>query len=317
MQWDADAGPEIVLPARRLTAPAVVDLARRAESLGWTGVWVSEVLSLDAATVLGAIAVRTTRVRVGASILPVTTRSAALLAMTASTVAQLAPGRAAFGLGVSTPGIVADRHDRAVTRPVAQTIGTLDVVRRALRGETVTRAADPAVTDLRIDPVPAEPPPVLLGAFGPRMTHVAHTHADGLILNTVTPAAAVELAAAGRAAAGPGYPTLLSQRMCVDPTPDDVAAARREIASYCRVPAYGESITRQGWDIEALRAAEPGDAARYLPDALFAELCWLGSAADCRERLAALGKAGVHPLCVPVGSGDGTGRLLSALAIAG
>lgn len=314
MQWDIDAGPEIVLPARRLRAPAVVDLARRAESLGWAGVWVSEVLSLDAATIMGAVAVSTTRVRIGASIVPVTTRSAALLAMTASTVAQLAPGRVAFGLGVSTPGIVADRHDRAVARPVAQTVGTLDVVRRALRGGSVTRAADPAVTDLRIDPVPTEPPPVLLGAFGPRMIRVAHAHADGLILNTVTAAAATGLAATGRAAAGPGYPTLLSQRMCVDPTPDDVAAARREIASYCRVPAYGESITRQGWDIEALCAADPGDAPTFLPDALFGELCWMGSAEECRQRLAALGKAGVHPLCVPVGTGDVTGRLLAALA---
>jgi alkanesulfonate monooxygenase SsuD/methylene tetrahydromethanopterin reductase-like flavin-dependent oxidoreductase (luciferase family) len=314
MEWDAGAGPEIVLPARRLTAPAILDLARRAEASGWAGVWVSEVLSLDAAAVLGAIAVSTSRVRIGASILPVSTRSAALLAMTASTVAQLAPGRVAFGLGVSTPGIVADRHDRPVRRPVAETIGTLDVVRRALRGESVTRAAEPTVTDLRIDPLPAEPPPVLLGAFGPRLIQVAHAHADGLVLNTVTGAVAADLAAAGRAAAGPGYPTLLSQRMCVEPTPDDDAAARREIASYCRVPAYAESMTRQGWDLAALRAADPADAAAHLPDDLFAELCWLGSAADCRDRLDALAKTGVHPLCVPVGTGDATGRLLAALA---
>lgn len=312
MHWGD--GLEIVLPARRLTAPAVVDLARRAEAGGWSGVWVSEVLSLDATTMLGAIAVSTERVRIGASIVPVTTRSAALLAMAASTVAQLAPGRVAFGLGVSTPAIVADRHDRPVSRPVAQTIGTLDVVRRALRGETVTRDADPAVTDLRIDPLPAEPPPVLLGAFGPRMIQVAHAHADGLSLNTVTPTAAAEIAAAGRAAAGPGYPTLLSQRICVNPTPDDEAAARRELASYARVPAYADNIERQGWDIEALRAADPADAARHLPEALFDELCWLGSPAECRQRLAEVTRTGVHPLCVPVGTGDATGRLLAALA---
>jgi alkanesulfonate monooxygenase SsuD/methylene tetrahydromethanopterin reductase-like flavin-dependent oxidoreductase (luciferase family) len=201
-----------------------------------------------------------------------------------------------------------------VQRPVAQTAGTLDVVRRVLRGENVTHAADPAVADLRIDPLPAEPPPVLLGAFGPRLIEVAHRHADGLVLNTVTPARAAELAAAGRAAAGPDYPTLLSQRMCINPNLDDVAAARREIASYCRVPAYADSITRQGWDLAALRAADPADAAAHLPDDLFDELCWLGSAADCRSRLAEVAKSGVHPLCVPVGTGDVTGRLITALS---
>lgn len=92
-----------------------------------------------------------------------------------------------------------------------------------------------------------------------------------------------------------------------------MAVARREIASYCRVPVYGDSVTRQGWDIEALRAADPAEAPALLPDLLFDELCWLGSAADCRLRLAELSKAGVQPLCVPVGTGDATGRLLAAL----
>jgi alkanesulfonate monooxygenase SsuD/methylene tetrahydromethanopterin reductase-like flavin-dependent oxidoreductase (luciferase family) len=146
------------------------------------------------------------------------------------------------------------------------------------------------------------------------MVRVAHAHADGLVLNMVTAPAAAEFAASARAAAGPDYPTLLSQRLCIDPSDDDVAAARHEIASYCRVPVYGDSITRQGWDIAALRAADPADAPALLPDPLFDELCWLGSADDCRLRLAELAKAGVHPLCVPVGTGDATGRLLAALA---
>lgn len=306
-------GLEIVIPARRLSAPATVELAQRAESLGWSGVWVSEVLGLDAAVLLGAMSRATSRIRLGTSIVPVSTRSAALLAMTASTVAQLAPGRFAFGVGVSTPAIVADRHDRPVQRPVALTAGVLSVMRQVLRGECVTHPADPRVQGLRIEP-PEQVPPVLLAALGPRMIVLAHSHADGLILNLVTAAAAAELAAAARRAAGPAYPTLLTQRVCVDPSVEDVAAARREIASYCRVPVYADSLARQGWDLDELRAAPAEEAPRLLSDALFDQLAWLGSAADCRARIDALAASGVRPVVVPVGAGEVTGRLLAALS---
>jgi alkanesulfonate monooxygenase SsuD/methylene tetrahydromethanopterin reductase-like flavin-dependent oxidoreductase (luciferase family) len=306
------AGYEIVMPARKLHAQEVIDLAKLAEQSGWTGVWLSELMYLDAAVLLGALSRETAKVRFGTSIVPLTTRSAALLAMMASTLGQLVPGRFFLGIGASTPTIVGDRHDRVITRPVATATGVLSVVRRAVRGEVVGHGADPEVTNLRVE-APAVPTPVYLAALGPRMVQVAYEHADGLILNLVTHGPAAELAQEGRRIAGPAFETLLSQRVCVSPTLDDMAAIRREIASYCQVEVYAANLARQGWDLEELRTAPRGKAADLLPDDLLHELVVLGTATECRDRLDTLERAGVTPLAVPVGTGDAARRLLTQL----
>lgn len=302
-------GYELSIPARKLSPADVVDLAASAQRKGWRGVWLSEVLSLDAAVLAGALTQSSPGLRIGTSIVPVSTRSAALLAMMAATAAGLAPGRFALGLGVSTPTIVDERHDRGLVRPVASTRGVLSVVRRALRGDVVDHPADPVVSRLRIDP-PVSPPPVLLAALGPKMLQVAHEHADGVILNLVPLAVAADIAAQGRQVSGSDYATLLTQRVCISPTEADLASVRREVASYCRVDVYGASLARSGWALEELQAAPPDQAARHLPEELLHELVVLGSARECRERIDAIAAAGVRPVVVPVGAGDPARRLL-------
>lgn len=307
-------GYELCIPARKLSPADVVDLAASAEREGWSGVWLSEVLSLDAAVLLGALAQSAPALRLGTAIVPVSTRSAALLAMMGATAAGLAPGRFALGLGVSTPAIVDERHDRAVALPVASTRGVLDVVRRALRGEVVDHPADPKVRRLRVD-APATPPPVLLAALGPQMLRVAHEHADGLILNLVPLEIAAQIAREGQRISGSGYATLLSQRVCISPTEEDLLSIRREIASYCRVSVYAASLARSGWDLAELQAAPADQAAGHLPDELLHELVILGSARECRDRLDEIAAAGVRPLVVPVGAGDPARKLLAGFRV--
>lgn len=303
-------GYELSIPARKLSPADVVDLAASAERAGWSGVWLSEVLSLDAAVLLGALAQSSPNLRLGTSIVPVSTRSAALLAMMGATAAGLAPDRFALGLGVSTPAIVDERHDRAVTQPVASTRGVLTVVRRALRGEVVDHPAAPKVSRLRVD-APASPPPVLLAALGPKMLQVAYEHADGLILNLVPLTIAADIAREGRRLSGSGYATLLSQRVCISPTEDDLLSIRREIASYCRVGVYAASLARSGWDLVKLQEAPADQAADHLPDELLQELVIMGSAEECRDRIDAIASAGVRPVVVPVGAADPARKLLA------
>jgi alkanesulfonate monooxygenase SsuD/methylene tetrahydromethanopterin reductase-like flavin-dependent oxidoreductase (luciferase family) len=303
---------EIVLPARHLPAEGVLRLASLAENTGWGRVWLSEVLELDALVLLGALSRTTSTVRLGAAIVPVSTRSAALLAMSASTLGQLAPGRISVGLGVSTPAIIASRHDRAVLSPLRYTEGVLAVVMAALRGETVSRAALPAVTNFRID-APPNPPDILLAALGKRLTRLAVEKTNGLILNLVPPDAAAKVAEQAKHAARRPFEVMLTQRMCLDPTEDDITAVRREIASYCRVEVYARSLARHGWDVSPIAACSDRDqAADAVPAELLHELVVIGSAPECRARFARMSRAGLNPVVVPAGRPDQTERILAA-----
>ena len=80
----------------------VVALARRMDELGYRRVWLSENCVLDAPSLGGAIAA-TTALEVGTAIVPVYSRSPALLAMTAATLSRLAEGRP-MHLGIGAVG---------------------------------------------------------------------------------------------------------------------------------------------------------------------------------------------------------------------
>jgi alkanesulfonate monooxygenase SsuD/methylene tetrahydromethanopterin reductase-like flavin-dependent oxidoreductase (luciferase family) len=109
----------IVLPTGR--ADQQVDLARRAESAGWDGVFVWEgAYGVDAWTLLGAMAAVTSKVRLGTMLTPLPWRRPWKLASQAATVAALSGGRAilAVGLGavddaLGSTGEVTDRRERA------------------------------------------------------------------------------------------------------------------------------------------------------------------------------------------------------------
>lgn len=307
------AALDLALPARRLTARQAVDLAIGAEQRGWAGLWIPEVLGLDALVTSGVLATVTSRLRIGTAIVPITTRSTAVLGMAASTIAQLDGARFHLGLGVSTPTIVDARHDRPADPALAVARGALETLHAILRGETVARAAHPAVTGLRIE-APEVPPPLLLAALGPKMLGLAYELADGVILNLLPLGAVPDHVARARADAGKGFENVLITRVCVDPDDDDRHKIEREVASYCRVDVYARNFERCGYDIGGVRAADGLDAAvDRLPDGLVEEVVITGSPDHCRQRLAAYASAGVTPLVMPAGTGDSIDRILDRL----
>src|SRR5215831_16526278 len=97
---------------------AAVDLAARAEDLGYTDVFSSEVGSADAFSPLAALAERTTAVRLGTAVVPVFTRPPALLAMTAASLQSLTGGRFVLGVGASTAHIVENWMGQEFRDPV-------------------------------------------------------------------------------------------------------------------------------------------------------------------------------------------------------
>jgi alkanesulfonate monooxygenase SsuD/methylene tetrahydromethanopterin reductase-like flavin-dependent oxidoreductase (luciferase family) len=145
------------------------------------------------------------RLRVGIGLLPVALRNPAVVAMEVGTVARLFPGRFIAGLGhgvLDWMGQVGARAESPLTLLREHTAA----VHELLHGHHVdVDGRYVRLDDVALDRPPAEPPPVLLGARGPKTLRLAGELAAGVILDaSATPedvrAACVEVDA-GRAVA--------------------------------------------------------------------------------------------------------------------
>ena len=92
----------LILPYEgSLSFADALQLTQRAEARGFDSVWMPEAYGTDAISILGALAARTERIRLGTGIVNVFSRTPALLAQTAATLDLISGGRFILGLGTS------------------------------------------------------------------------------------------------------------------------------------------------------------------------------------------------------------------------
>lgn len=290
------------------------DLAREVEEAGLGGLWTNEARGRDALLVCQAWAAATVALEIGTAVVPLWTRSPAILASAAATLQEASGGRLRLGLGVSHAATMQRWHGVAYRHPLAAARETLTVLRTLLAGERAE--VDGQVISchgfrLEMTPLPP-PPPLYLAALGPRMLGVAGAHADGVLLNwsgteEVTRAAVAVRGAAGDAGRAAGQVEVAGYvRIAVDPDPDAARGAlARALSGYCALPAYASHLERQGLGaaVEAARAAHrAGDPpARALGDDALSRLGWWGTPDhDPGPALAAYARAGLDRLVARV-----------------
>src|ERR671925_341215 len=115
----------ITCPMAGCTSLQSVELARRTAEWGYRAAWSSEVDGPDAFTILGALAV-TTPFDLGVAVLPVQTRSAFIIGMSAVSLAQLSEGRFALGVGASSEVLVSRFGGRPFDRPLTYVRETVE-----------------------------------------------------------------------------------------------------------------------------------------------------------------------------------------------
>src|SRR3990167_3286226 len=93
------------VPMEGFTLAELADVAREAETLGYTDAWSFEADGVDCFTPLAVVGVAT-RMRLGTAIANVFTRGPATLAMSAAGLAEVAPGRFCLGIGAGSQPIV-------------------------------------------------------------------------------------------------------------------------------------------------------------------------------------------------------------------
>lgn len=280
----------ITLPLHQIPIIEQREIVAALGDHGYTDAWSSEVNGADAFTPLALASQWAPQLRLGTAIAPVYTRGPALLAMSAATLAGLAPGRFVLGIGTSSPAVVEQWNGLQLDRPYQRARDTLRFLRGALAGEKVSERYETfAVQGFRVD-LPASPPPAIaLAALQPGMIKLAAAEADGVITNWLAPADVAQV----RSVAGPA--TELIARVFVCPTPDAETArgiGRRLIATYLTVGVYAAFHTwlGRGEVLAPMQAAwaagDRGRALEEIPDAVVDDLLVHGPPEACRERIA-------------------------------
>lgn len=275
-----------------------------AEQLGYRGVWAAEVAAYDGFALLAAVAARTDTVQLGTAIVPVSTRSPALMAMGAATLCGLAPGRVVLGIGVSSRGIVEGWHGVPFDPPVERIRDTCRVLDQIFAGHpTDYQGGSNRSTGFSLACPVTKPPSIHIAALGPKMRAVAATMADGVILNFLPRS----LAARMRQDFPPEFSVSTLVRVAVTDTDDARWRLRREMASYLRFDQYRGWLADLGY-ADAVASVDQGgtldERARLIPDDLLEEIAVIGDQDLCRAQLAELFDAGVTPLVLPVASVD-------------
>ena len=146
--------------------------------LGYTDAWSSELNGVDAFTPLALASQWTDKLRFGTAIASVYTRGPGLLAMTAATMADLAPGRFVLGVGTSTQVVVQQWNAVPFDAPYQRSRDVLRFLRAALAGEKVTARYETFTVDgFRLERPPAVPPALALAALRPPMVKLGAAEA--------------------------------------------------------------------------------------------------------------------------------------------
>jgi F420-dependent oxidoreductase-like protein len=302
-------------------------LAQEADRLGYAVAWAAEAYGSDAATVLAWVAAQTSRIDVGSAVFQIPGRTPALTAMTAATLDTLSAGRFRLGLGVSGPQVSEGWHGVRFDKPLARTREYVDIVRMALRRESVRYDGahwtlplpDGPGKALRLTVHPVrETIPVYLAAIGPKNLELAGEIADGWLSIFFAPEHAEDSLTSvrtGRRLAGhddlDGFDVAATVPVVVG---SDLEACAEPVRAYSALYVggmgsrdrnfYNQLAVRMGYGEAAARiqelylARQHRDAAAAVPFEFVDRTCLLGPKERITERLHAYAETGVTTLSV-------------------
>jgi F420-dependent oxidoreductase-like protein len=300
----------------------LIELAQEAERLGYDSAWAAEAWGTDAVSVLAWLGAITSKIKLGSAILQIPARTPANTAMTAATLDLMSGGRFLLGLGTSGPQVVEGWHGEPWGKPLSKTREYVEIVRAALRRETLEYDGDHYQVPYRGEdatglgkplklmarPARAEIP-IYLASLRRRSVQLAAEIADGWLPIFFSPERAratfpvpferndLDIA--------PAVPAVLS---------DDVESARDALKGYYALYIggmgargknfYNELAREYGFEEAAERVQDlflegkQRDAAAAVPDELVDELALVGPKERIADRLAAWRDSGATTLLI-------------------
>jgi F420-dependent oxidoreductase-like protein len=309
----------------------VGELVEEAERSGFDAVFAAEAWGSDAFTPLAWWGHRTSRIRLGTSIVQLSGRTPTSCAMHALTLDHLSGGRVVLGLGVSGPQVVEGWYGRPFSKPLARTREYVDIIRQVLAREAPVTSAGPhyplpytgegavglgkplkpIVHPLRADL------PIWMGAEGPKNVALAAEIADGWLPIYFSPRVAdmyhgwldEGFARPGARRTRESFEIAATTQLVIT---DDKAAAYAAMRPWIALYIGGMGAKEQNFhktvfermgyaDVAAqvqehYLAGRKDEAAALVPDELVAEITIIGNAEEVRADVRRWEEAGVTML---------------------
>ena len=304
------------------------------EKAGLDLVWVAEAYGFDSPSLMGYLAARTSTVEIGASILPIFTRTPTLIAMTAAGIDALSDGRFHLGLGASGPQVIEGFHGVRYDNPLGRTREIVEICRDVWRRDaplvhvgknyTLPLPGDQGTGLGRALKIIAHPVrseiPVWIASLGEKNVELTAEIADGWIPFLFVPDKAKEVFGSAIAQGGARRDPALDPLMITAGglfaigDEDDVRRVRESQRSMVALYVggmgakgknfYNELAVRYGFEQEAATvqdlylAGKKREAEAAVPEELLRLTTLCGPASYVAERIAAYRDAGVTHLQV-------------------
>jgi F420-dependent oxidoreductase-like protein len=308
------------------------------ESIGVDMVWVPEAYSFDAVSLMGYLAAKTHRIEIASGILPIYSRTPALLASTAAGLDAVSSGRFTLGIGTSGPQVIEGWHGVPYDRPLQRTREVIEVCRKVWRRETLVFDGEvvriPLAAGLGtglgkplklINRPVREHIPIYVGGIGPKNVELTAELADGWFPAMFCPDKAQELwgehLASGLAVRDPALGPLqivAGAAVFISSDQDEIGrlldSHRPGLALYiggmgaAKKNFYNELLARYGFEAEAAKIqslyldGHVRDAEAAVPLEFIRATSLVGDEGWIRERLSSYRAAGVTTLQVHPGS---------------
>lgn len=302
--------------------------ARDLEAAGIDMVWGGEIYGYDLVSTLGYLAGQTTTLQLMTGILPIYSRSPALIAQTAATLDALSDGRFILGLGSSGAQVIEGWHGVPFDKPLGRTRDTIDICRKVWSGERVTHEGRAYSLPLPegqgtglgkplkfMNRPPENDIPIVIASIGPKNVEMTAELANGwqpihFVPDRFEKVWGDSLAAgkAKRSAVLPPLEIIAGGVVAIGDGPDVQAAreaARGHIAFYVggmgakNKNYYNDLFKRYGWEAEAEKvqdlflSGKRAEATAAIPDEYLDLSMLTGDEGQIRERLAVYKAVGV------------------------
>ncbi|GCF07423.1 LLM class flavin-dependent oxidoreductase [Dictyobacter arantiisoli] len=316
----------------------VLEKVRLADELGFDAVWLGESWGYELFTSMSDLVRATKRIKIGAGIANIYSRTPALLASTVATLDERSGGRIQLGLGPSAAQVIEHWHGVPFEKPLQRTREYIDIIRMILRGDKLLYQGEFFQLErgfkLRFKPLRADLP-IYVAAMGPKNIQQTGAIADGVLPvywpATKWDALRSQLDAGLQSANRPPHsaviaPYITTVILSEDASPEVIRAAELQAASPLAYYIgkmgvyYAQMLTRNGYgeDVQAvLHGWEQGmkTALASVSPRLLEDTAIIGTAQECAAKIKRWVAAGVDEplLTMPAGSLDETAAQLSAL----